>query len=121
MHDLRIVLLFFVGFLLSTTVSCAQDVMERLRARMVKTQIEVRGIQNADVLAALQKVERHLVAIGAEGFALIPTAPQWRPPYLGRMPIDFCLEPSDFEWRGDTDPRAKPAPGGLIVRFSFCS
>jgi protein-L-isoaspartate(D-aspartate) O-methyltransferase len=26
---------------------------------MVKTQIEVRGIQNADVLAALQKVERH--------------------------------------------------------------
>ena len=58
MHDLRIVLLFFVGFLLSTTVSCAQDVMERLRARMVKTQIEVRGIQNADVLAALQKVER---------------------------------------------------------------
>jgi protein-L-isoaspartate(D-aspartate) O-methyltransferase len=58
-HDLRIVLLFFVGFLLSTTVSCAQDVMERLRARMVKTQIEVRGIQNADVLAALQKVERH--------------------------------------------------------------
>ncbi|MDP6040581.1 MAG: protein-L-isoaspartate(D-aspartate) O-methyltransferase [Candidatus Latescibacteria bacterium] len=33
--------------------------MERLRVRMVKTQIEGRGIVNADVLAALQKVERH--------------------------------------------------------------
>ncbi len=59
MRDWRIILVFCVGFLLSTTVSCAQDVMERLRVRMVKTQIEGRGIVNADVLAALQKVERH--------------------------------------------------------------
>jgi len=58
-RDWRIILVFCVGFLLSTTVSCAQDVMERLRVRMVKTQIEGRGIVNADVLAALQKVERH--------------------------------------------------------------
>ena len=34
--------------------------MERLRERMIKTQIESRGIKDPAVLAAMRKVERHL-------------------------------------------------------------
>ena len=39
--------------------SPAQDLMERLRERMVKTQIENRGVKDPAVLEALRKVERH--------------------------------------------------------------
>ena len=51
-------LLLLVGVAVITT-SHAQDLMERLRERMVRTQIENRGIKNPAVLKAMRKVERH--------------------------------------------------------------
>ena len=41
------------------SISHAQDLMERLRERMVRTQIENRGIKAPAVLEAMRKVERH--------------------------------------------------------------
>ena len=51
-------LLLLVGVAVIST-SHAQDLMERLRERMVRTQIENRGIKNPAVLEAMRKVERH--------------------------------------------------------------
>ena len=51
-------LLLLVGVAMIST-SPAQDLMERLRERMVKTQIENRGIKDPAVLEAMRKVERH--------------------------------------------------------------
>jgi len=57
---LRVGIFLLMGILMPLTVSNAQDVMARLRERMVETQLEKRGIKNPAVLAAMQKVERHL-------------------------------------------------------------
>ncbi len=51
-------LLLLVGVAVIST-SHAQDLMERLRERMVRTQIENRGIKDPAVLKAMRKVERH--------------------------------------------------------------
>jgi len=51
---------FVLAGILMPFTSCAQDVMELLRERMIKTQIESRGIKDLAVLAAMRKVERHL-------------------------------------------------------------
>ena len=51
-------LLLLVGVAVIST-SHAQDLMERLRERMVRTQIENRGIKAPAVLEAMRKVERH--------------------------------------------------------------
>ncbi len=55
---MQILLLLLVGVAMIST-SPAQDLMERLRERMVKTQIENRGIKDPAVLEAMRKVERH--------------------------------------------------------------
>ena len=55
---MQILLLLLVGLAVIST-SPAQDLMERLRERMVKTQIENRGIKDPAVLEAMRKVERH--------------------------------------------------------------
>lgn len=51
-------LLLLMGLAVIST-SHAQDLMERLRERMVRTQIENRGIKAPAVLEAMRKVERH--------------------------------------------------------------
>ena len=51
-------LLLLVGVAAISTLH-AQDLMERLRERMVRTQIENRGIKAPAVLKAMRKVERH--------------------------------------------------------------
>jgi protein-L-isoaspartate(D-aspartate) O-methyltransferase len=51
----------FFAFMLASQFSCSQnsDPFFALRNRMVKTQIEARGITDEKVLNALRKVERH--------------------------------------------------------------
>jgi protein-L-isoaspartate(D-aspartate) O-methyltransferase len=51
-------LLLLVSVAMIST-SHAQDLMERLRERMVRTQIENRGIKDPAVLEAMRKVKRH--------------------------------------------------------------
>lgn len=51
---------FLFLFCLLTTVGPLHADMESLRMHMVKTQLEKRGINDPLVLAAMQKVERHL-------------------------------------------------------------
>ena len=50
---------FFPIILILLGGSCAQAEMDLLREKMVKIQIEARGIHNSNVLAAMRKVERH--------------------------------------------------------------
>ncbi len=57
-RGMRILVLLCVGMAMPLT-SLAQDIMARLRERMVKTQLENRGIKDAEVLTAMRKVERH--------------------------------------------------------------
>jgi protein-L-isoaspartate(D-aspartate) O-methyltransferase len=49
-----------IGFTVVTGVESLRAEMESVRMHMVKTQLEKRGIKNVNVLAAMQKVARHL-------------------------------------------------------------
>ncbi|MCM8798316.1 MAG: protein-L-isoaspartate O-methyltransferase, partial [Candidatus Omnitrophica bacterium] len=52
--------LFFIIFLFSFNRSLFADSFSYLREKMVKEQIEARGIKDERVLSAMRKVERHL-------------------------------------------------------------
>eukprot|EP00661_Eupelagonemidae_sp_cell13_P007875 gene7875-biopygen18079 len=67
----------------------------------------------------LREVERHLVAIRAVGYALIPTVPQWCPPHLSHSQRVFRFDTADFEHLGESAPPDGLAPGGDVVWFDF--
>ena len=66
----------------------------------------------------LHRVERHLIAIGAVGYALLPADPRWRPPYLGRFSGSHEFLSTDFEFLGTESPKT-PAPAAVVVAFDF--
>jgi protein-L-isoaspartate(D-aspartate) O-methyltransferase len=58
-YTMRIIKLIFL-FLVASSLLCAQDQYADRRERMVRTQIESRGIRDAATLRAMRNVQRHL-------------------------------------------------------------